>query len=450
MSDSSTPRWSSEALLGVWRRRKWFALSAFAAILAAAASVAAFLPDRYRGTATVLVERRSTESLSRPGDANEMETRLQTIGEKLLSRAQLEALIQRFDLYKAQRTKGASTEAIIEQVRRDIHLELKGIDPISGRGTTVSFALSFWGDDPRTAAKVANTIAAGYVDDNRRTRERQAASSARFLKAQLDEAKEHLDGSSADQASLVARRDGLVKRLASMQPANSPRASDAMRLAKLRQELSELLYQYKDNHPAVIKMRNDIRTLELKVAASTPDDRPGGADGTAIQQVRAALLEADAGVMSSDHATAKDHYLSLMKRYEEARLNESMEQDDQGVQFAILDSAVVPDEPASPNRFRILLGGLALSIGAALGAMVVTERLDTSFHALDDLRGFTRLPVLASIPRIVTTRGKWSRRYHLALGFCLAAIGLLVVVGISYVVAHVGAPLLLTIVGGHA
>jgi len=439
-----------EAFRGVWRRRRWFALSTFAAILAAAASLAAFLPDRYRGTATVLVERRSTESMTPPADRDEMETRLQTIGETLLSRAQLEALIQRFDLYHGQRTKGASTETLVEQMRRDIRLELKGIDPISGRGTTVSFALSFWGDDPKTAAQVANTIAAGYVDDNRRSRERQATSSAKFLKAQLDESKAHLDESSAQQASLIARRDSLTKRLASMDPANSPRVSDAIRLAKLRNSLTELLYQYKDNHPQVVKLRNDIRTLELQVAASTPEDRPGAADGTAIQQVKAALADADASVLSSDYATAKDHYLSLMKLYEEARLNENMEQDNQGIQFAILDPAVVPEQPASPNRFRILFGGLAMSIGMALGAMVVSERLDTSFHALDDLRGFTQLPVLASIPRVATRRETRQRRTHLTLGFCLAAVGLLIVVGLSYVVTHLGGPLLLTLLGGRA
>jgi protein tyrosine kinase modulator len=450
MSETTKTRSGSDVFTAVWRRRKWLALATFAAILAAAGSVAAFLPDRYRGTATVLVERRATESPTRSGEPDEMETRLQTIGEKLLSRAQLEALIQKFDLYRGQRTKGASTEAIIEQMRRDIHLELKGIDPLSGRGATVSFALSYWGDDPRAAAQVANTIAASYVEDNRQSRERQAASSARFLKAQLDEAKVHLDDSSAEQARLVARRDGLMKRLTSMEPTITPKSADAVHLAKLRQQLSDLLFQYKDNHPEVTRTRAEIRLLELQVAAAPPEGRSAGADGLAIQQVKDALAQADANVMSSDYTTARDHYLSLMKLYEEARLNENMEQDEQGVQFAILDPAVVPDRPASPNRFRIFFGGLAMSIGMALGAVVVSERLDTSFHGVDALREFTRLPILASIPRIVTARESLRRRYRLLLGFSLAAVGLLFVVGASYVIARQGASLILMVLGGRA
>jgi uncharacterized protein involved in exopolysaccharide biosynthesis len=451
MLDATGKRKGPDVIAAVWRRRKWLALSTFAAILTAAAGVAAFLPDLYRGTATVLVERRDvTGSLGRPGGKDELETTLQLIGEKLLSRARLEDLIQRFQLYRGQRMNGSSTEDIIKQMRRDISLEPRGADPISGQGATVSFALSYWGDHPRTAADVANTIATSYVEDNRRSRTHQAASSARFLKAQLDEAKARLDESSAEQTRLAGRRDSLVKRLSSMEPAGGPRAAGAARLAKLRQELMELRTRYKDNHPEIIRTRNGIQAVEAQIAGSTPRDGTASADSEAVRTLREALAQADAGLLSSDYATAKDRYLSLVKWYEEARLNESMEQDQQGVQFAILDPAVVPDKPASPNRLRILLGGLAISFGMALGAMALAERLDTSFHAVDDLREFTRVPVLASIPRITTSEEKRQRRHRLFLGVSLAALGLPLVVGISWVIARWGGSFLLTILGGRA
>jgi hypothetical protein len=115
-----------------------------------------------------------------------------------------------------------------------------------------------------------------------------------------------------------------------------------------------------------------------------------------------------------------------------------------------LDPAVVPDKPASPNRFRIMLAGLAISVGMAIGAIVLTERFDTSFHAVDDLREFTRVPVLASIPRIITTKGKRQRRFRLFLGVALAALGLPLVIGISYFIAKWGGGLLLMVIGGRA
>ena len=451
MSEATKKREGPDVFMSVWRRRKWLALSTFAGILSAAISVAAFLPDLYRGTATVLVERRDvTESLLRPGGTEALETRLQTIEEKLLSRARLEPLIQRFKLYSRQRTKGASAESIIEQMRRDIRLEPKVLDPISGHGTTISFALSYWGEDPRIAAEVANTLAASYVEDNLKSREHQAASSAKFLKAELDEAKARLDERSAEQALLVRHRDGLARRLASLEPAGGPRAAGVGRLAKLRQELTEMRTRYRDNHPDIIRLQNEIQTIESQVAGPTPKDSAGPADNGAAQRLREALAQADASLLSSDYATAKERYLSLVKWYEEARLNESMEQEQQGIQFAILDPAVLPDQPASPNRIRILLGGLVISFGMALGAMVLAEHLDTSFHTVDDLREFTRVPVLASIPRIATTKGKRQRRQHLILGAFLAVLGLLLVIGVSYLIARWGGSLLIMSIGGHA
>jgi uncharacterized protein involved in exopolysaccharide biosynthesis len=437
--DTMQRPWGPHVLFEIWRRRKWLALSTFAAILAAAVSVAAFLPDKYRATATVLIERRAAEGTVPSADTDELETRLQTIGEKILSRAQLESLIRQFQLYRGPRAEGASQEAIVERMRQDTHLELKGIDPLSGRGTTVSFALSYWGDDPRTAAKVANTIATSYVEDNQKSRERQTASSAKFLEAQLDEAKVHVDESSAELARLVARRDGLIKRLASMEPPNSPQSIDVVRLAKARQELADLLSQYKDNHPLVLRTRSEIR-----VSSSASDRATASLDGAATQQVKDSLAQAEAAVMSSDYATTREHYLALMKLYDAARLDEDKEQGEQGVRFAILDPAVIPDQPALPNRLRILLAGLAMSM------VMVAEQVDTSFHALDDLRAFTQVPILASVSRISTKKAKRRRLFHLILGFFLAAIGLLLVVGAFSWVAHRGAPLLLTLVGGRA
>ena len=453
MSNATGQRMGLDSLTPVWRRRQWLALATFAIVLTAVVGVAAFLPDVYRATATILVERPDApESLSRAGESGEMETRLQIIEAKLLSRARLEGLVRRFALDRSMRTKGGTTEAAIEEMRRHILLEPKRNDTTSGGGATVSLALSYWGDDPRTVAAVANTIAASYVDDNLKSRERQAASSAGFLKTQLDEAKTQMDESGAEQARLTGRRDGLVKRLAATEPAVGPASAGAVHLAKLRQDLIELRTRYRDNHPEVIRLRKEIQTIETQIAGAPPPQPRAApaADNDAIQRLRADLAEANAGLMSNDYTAVKDRYVSLLKLYEEARFNESMEEGQQGVRFAILDAAIVPDTPAAPNRLRILLGGLAIAIGMAFGTVVLAEHLDTSFHEVGDLQEFTQVQVLAAIPRIATRKGKWQRRYRFFLGASLTALGLLLATGLSWLVAHWDASLALMIIGGHA
>ncbi|PYM07575.1 MAG: chain-length determining protein, partial [Candidatus Rokuibacteriota bacterium] len=129
---------------GVWSRRKWLAVVVFAATFTAAASLVRFLPDVYRSTATVLVERHEvSEAFVKSSVTGEVETRLQTISQEILSRGRLEALITRFDLYPDLRQR-FPMEAVVEKMRRDIQLELRGVEQTSGRGT-VAFALSFRG-----------------------------------------------------------------------------------------------------------------------------------------------------------------------------------------------------------------------------------------------------------------------------------------------------------------
>src|SRR5207253_4345126 len=122
-----------------------------------------------------------------------LETRLQTISQEILSRSRLEELIQHFDLYHELRKQVSSEEDIIERMRSDIKLELKGVDSKGQRGATVAFKLSYVGSSPQTVALVTNTLASFYITENLKVRERQAAGTAEFLRVQLEDTRKRLD-----------------------------------------------------------------------------------------------------------------------------------------------------------------------------------------------------------------------------------------------------------------
>src|SRR2546425_10955358 len=275
MLDSAQKGSAFELALAVWSRRQWLAVVVFAVVFAALGSLATFLPDIYRSTATVLVERHQVpEAFVKSSITGELETRLQTISQETLSRARLEGLITRFALYLDLRER-APMEEVVEKMRRDIRLELKGVEQTSGRSATVAFNLSYRGRDPETVAKVANTLASFYVEENSKARERQASQTAQFLKDQLADTKKRLDGqearvrdfrtrhigelpqqtavnlatlerlqaqlhlNSANQLHARDQRAALVKLLAESDPAGavgSPHTATA-KLAKLKQEL---------------------------------------------------------------------------------------------------------------------------------------------------------------------------------------------------------------------
>ncbi len=195
--------------LEIWSRRQWLALAVFALSLVGVVGMATFLPNIYQSTATVLVERHQVpEAFVRSSVTGELETRLQTISQEILSRAKLEDLITHLALYPDLRGR-VPVEAVVEQMRRDIQLELKGVEqPVTGRSATVSFNLSYRGRDPETVAKVTNTLASLYVEENSKVREQQASQTAQFLGIQLAEVKKRVDVQEAGVRDFRARHAG--------------------------------------------------------------------------------------------------------------------------------------------------------------------------------------------------------------------------------------------------
>ena len=85
--------------LEILRRRKLVALVVFATVLASAVTFALYLPNLYRATAVVLVERPVSEQFVRAAVSGELESRLHIIKQEILSRARLTHLITKYNLY---------------------------------------------------------------------------------------------------------------------------------------------------------------------------------------------------------------------------------------------------------------------------------------------------------------------------------------------------------------
>ena len=99
-----------------------------------------------------------------------------------------------------------------------------------------------------------------------------------------------------------------------------------------------------------------------------------------------------------------------------------------------MDLAVPATQPSEPNRRRILAIGLLASLGLAAGVMFLREQLDTSFHTVEDLRAFSPLPVLVSLPRIVTKADTRRRRWRFVWATVATVLSLALIVSASYLV----------------
>jgi succinoglycan biosynthesis transport protein ExoP len=283
---------------------------------------------------------------------------------------------------------------------------------------------------------------------------------------------------------VAERRERLEKELADESLAAGLRSDasiDEEQLTTLKQQLAALRGKYSDRYPEVIRLKSEIAQLEAQVAAS-PRVGSGRAASRAAQSdpevaARFAALDAEMKQLDQEEASlrrqiasyearvsatparqreieqisrgrdvTRTQYETLVKQYEDARIAASLEQGKNGQEFRILDAAIPPTAPAAPNRLLLMLMGLGAALAAGFVAIVVAERLDTTFHSSDDLRDEFDLPVLATIPSTGSNEPRAAQRAF-AAGAALAGVALLAA-GSWYVAAGNEAITRLTARGG--
>jgi capsular polysaccharide biosynthesis protein len=113
-----------------------------------------------------------------------------------------------------------------------------------------------------------------------------------------------------------------------------------------------------------------------------------------IPTVKAELEKRDV-----DKKKQKELYDQLLSRQGQSEVSKQMEVQDKTTTFRIVDPAVLPVKPVSPNRVRIILMGIIAGIGAAYGLLFGLDQLSNTVKSTDMLKPYG-LPVLAVIPRI--------------------------------------------------
>ena len=256
---------------------------------------------------------------------------------------------------------------------------------------------------------------------------------------------------------------------------------DVARLEKLQQDLATLRTRFNENYPEIGWLKSEIAALEQQLA-TTPSSKKQGHDAAGrkkpdqdtepllnpyVQQLKKEFGTLDAEmkalhaeeqsalqdiahyqqrventprrdqelqILQRDYDTAKGLYQSLLKRQEEARLAEHLEQRQKGEQFRLLEPGVPGDKPVAPKRSKLVLMGLFGALGLAVGAIILAEQLDTSFHTVNDLCAFMQVPVLVTLPRIVTRAEIRRRRWRFSLAGLATVLSLVLIVGAAFVI----------------
>ena len=523
-------------IIEVVRRRFHLALLPFLFVMAAGLSLAMFLPSLWTAKSTILVDRQKIpESFVKSTITTDVEAQLLGLSQQIMSSGQLMKIIEAHNLYPELRQKRSADE-VVERMRRNIRIEVQNDDRDRRNPRTVGFSVLYTTTTPKTAMTIANELAALYVNEDVRYREKHSVSASEFLDTQLKEVRERLQNQERRVAEFKERNmgelpeqreanlrtlDRLQQQLQSAQetlrranerrqlltqtlaevdqtggavagPAGSPNPSPAeaaaARLSVLKQELAQMQSRYNDKYPDVVALKDQIRALEAKMAAepaaaaretqakatvavakkdgkelravpqnsyvqnllqqldqatvearTSTDEVRGLRDQIALYQRRienTPRREQEAAQITRDYESTRELFRSLLSKRGEAEMAADLEQRQQGEHFRIIDAAGLPDRPAGPNRFRLVLVALVLALGVSGIAVVIAEHTDTSYRSAEEVRMLEMVPVLSTIPKIVTERDRRRRLRQRRLGTAAVAVGLLAVIGSSFAFAH--------------
>jgi polysaccharide chain length determinant protein (PEP-CTERM system associated) len=246
-----------------------------------------------------------------------------------------------------------------------------------------------------------------------------------------------------DQIRSLREREGYLEtQLASIPETEDP---EKERLKMLEMELVNLKSKFTDDYPDVKKLRVEIAELEKRMARKDAmhDGRPEQPDNTAYITLASQLsstqseiqslieqkmdMESKAGTyrrriettptieqaynaLLIDQNNTRAKYEDLSRKVMESNVALGLEKEQKGERFTLIDPARLPEKPFKPNRLAIGLIGLVLGIGAGVGFAALREFSDQSVYTPQDLLKVSSLPLLVSIPSIVTPRDRRKRR----------------------------------------
>jgi succinoglycan biosynthesis transport protein ExoP len=313
------------------------------------------LPSRYRSSTLILVEQPTMpKDYVTPNVNDDLQDRLRSITQQILSRTRLLHIIDQLDLY-ADGHGHLSPDDKVERMRKDIEIELVR----DGEGRVSAFNVYYLSHDPRVAQQVTSELTNLFISENLEVRQQQSEDTTKFLEGQLETARktlsdqeekirefkgQHVGELPAQVASNLQILAGMQSQLQTEEDAlntakqqrvyletlvnqyrslqglgqGSPKGEGGTtvglpaideELDKLRAQLADLSSHYTDRHPDVRKVKEQIAKTEkmrdqivasLKTkAAAAADPNAAAADAADVRDASSPMVQLQGQVQAN-------------------------------------------------------------------------------------------------------------------------------------------------------
>jgi polysaccharide chain length determinant protein (PEP-CTERM system associated) len=291
--------------LGVVRRRHFHFLIPLFLAWAVVWGASWVLPPRYLSSTLILVEQPTMpKDYVTPNVTDDLQERMQSITQQILSRTRLLHIIDQFNLYAGPRSNG-SPDAKVDRMRKDIGIDLVRDE----RQQITAFNVSYTSRDPHLAQAVTSELTNLFINENVEESTNQAKDNTKFLEGQLETARKtlseqeekvrefkalHVGEMPGQLASNLQILSGLQSQLQNEEDAlntarqqhvylqsmvdqyrtlqGSSKTSDGtttvglpaldQELDKLKAQLADLSSHYTDRHPDVRNLKEQIAKTE--------------------------------------------------------------------------------------------------------------------------------------------------------------------------------------------
>lgn len=285
--------------------------------------------------------------------------------------------------------------------------------------------------------------------------------SMEFRRGQQAALQERLTQLEREKSALQERRDQLATLFETTgqtsltdrgRPGRAQARPEEQQLAELRSEYARLSATLSANHPRMILLASQIDAAAAAVAAlptAAAGDNGQGLE-LSLYDIQVADINAQISYIEDQHAASEArmqeiartieatpgnavtlasmerNYANLQEQYNLAVANKAraetgsmIESLSRGQRITVVEQAVPPEAPLSPNRPVIALGGLFAGLLIGVCLLLVRELLNRAVRRPQDLETGLQITAFATIP-YMTTRTEQLRRRSVILGTAAA------------------------------
>lgn len=433
-----TPQTDYKQYLHLIIRKKERFIAISLVVMTVSVLVSFLLPRKYQAVSTVFIEKNVISELVKGITATpSMEDTIKVLTYAITSRTLLTKVVDSLEAVPAGIRK-SGTEELVKDLQKRIDVKVKDKN---------LFIISFTDQNPKVATDVVNTLVRLYIEENLSSKRGESYEATSFLSEQITTFKEKLDKAeeavnqyksdkggviAIDEAKLFEGISQAQQKLheleiqrrqleASRQDLSKGSAPLRVTLNNLQKQLEELQSKYTDNYPEIIRLKAEIESTKAQISSGraqtvvTPELSKVEAQISALRAseeslrryigTNQALLRnipsAKAGLeqLQIEKENQKNLYNQLVARHGQSEVGKQMEVQDKSMTFRVVDPAILPTKPVSPNRLMIMLGGIVGGLVGAFGILYLLDSMSSTLKSSDAVRQFG-LPVLAVIPQI--------------------------------------------------